>query len=512
MNAILPAAALAGLFPDWLRDAARMASPRMTGPRTLRFRLDPGPAFERHAELIRYPEFGGKLYCLTLRQRYLPYGDLHFVMSGNTHQDTLGESLWRAVSDANLLVPNEYWRTAPGYTPRKPLWAIRSDTRQPGAARVLEELGAARARETGLPHFLYRQGRHAYCNVNAPHRGEFYSVNPEGEWSLHYHPVTYPLDGTPSTVPGRAGTHPVSLAWLRNMAEPPAIRRPAGSSRVLPVVEAPGRAPLPRAARPPERFTVPFRAKGTSLTAPAPAPHPTTIPHPTTKEIPMPEPAAIPAVTGNASIKASSDPPPTDDPWEGAHAEVRLAPDAARFAKAAGLAQAGFVIGINGEDKDRECTVHFPGRTGNVRIPDDVLEPAPPFPAVTTSHGEIASIETAEALLIDSAARVRYQLEHGGRPDPDADQDRTRLAKALGSMCGLDPHELMRQLDPMIGQQVTAYAQARTRHPASRKRAAAVAAADIPKTRKPQAQAEAAPAPAPAAKNGARRTTARAKA
>ena len=472
MNDLVPVAAelAAGLFPEWLRDTVRIATVRMPDRDTVRFRIDPGRAFERSAELVRQPGYGGRVFNLTVRQRYLPYEDPQFVLSANVHLDTVAEALWRALNHANLLVPVEYWRSGAGYTTRKPLWAIETDARQPDAIKTMEALAAARAGETGTPHYLSRRGHQMWCNVNAPHRGEFYSVNPASEWSLHYHPVTYPLDDPPSELPDRVGTHPVVLAHLRNMAEPTGARRNTSPVTGLPLVTSPGKAPLPREAWPPEQFIVPFRAKGDKFN---PLPEPT-------KEIPMPEPAAIPA--------------PANDPWEGAHAEVQLVDDAARFAKAAGLAQTGFVVGFSdfSPDADRVCTVHFPGAAGNVTLPDDLLAPAAPFPAVTTSHGEIASIETAEALLIDSAARVRFQLEQGGKPDPEPDRDRRQLARALGNMCGLDPNDLVRQLDPMIGKQVAAYGKARGRRSAGAtrpaKKASAVAAADIPKVLAPQAQ------------------------
>lgn len=516
MAGLVPVEALTReMFPDWLRDATRMASVRVAEPDWARFRIDPGPAFERYAVLARQPGYAGRVFNLTIYQRCQPYQDLQFVVSSDLHQDRIGEAVWRGLNHANLLAPAEYWRTGgAGYTIRKPLWTVEADARQPGAARVLEALAEARAAETGLPHYVSRRGHRACCSVNAPHRGEFYSVNAEGEWSLHYQPATYPLDGPPGRQPDRSGIHPVMLAHLRYQAEPSTARTNAAGA--LPVIESPGRAPLPKAAWPPEAFTVPFRAKGDNLIPPAPEPHELLIVTAKKEKIAMPKTAREPASIASAP---AADSPPTDDPWEGANAEVRLVPDAARFAKAAGLAQAGFVIEVKqqaDDASDRVCTVHFPGRTGNVDLPNDLLTAAPPFPAVTTSHGEIASIETAEALLIDSAARVRYQLEWNGPPDPAANEDRGKLAKALGNACGIDPHDLVRQLDPMIDQQVSAYQAARAAHPAGRKRtgkrASAVAAADVPKPRKPAAKTAAADSQASSKSTTTTRSKARARA
>jgi hypothetical protein len=522
MTEMTPVTALtAALFPDWLAETARIASVRAASADTVRFRVDPGRAFERYAELERHPGSGGELFTLTVSQRFRPSEDLHPVVSGEVHRDQAAEALWRAVSHADLLVPNyEYWRA--GWPLQRPLWSAQADARQPGAARVMEALATVRARETGRPHFLSRMGHRVHCNVNAPYHGEFYSVNRAGEWSLHYHPVTYPLESPPTAPPDRIGTHPAVLAYERNIAETYAQRRRAALGRLPPpVVEFPGKAALPLAAWPPEKFYIPFRVRDrqrAALRPPPPAPaaaaEPAVQPRPATelqpaawnlvKELAMPEPASTPtAITGDS--------PPAGDPWEGAHAEVQLAPEPARYAQAAGLAQAGFVIdlGAGTSDTDRACVVHFPGKAGTITVPDDLLTPAAPFPAVTTSAGVIASIESAEALLIDCTARARVQQEQDKDPDLVLHDDRIKLARALSNMCGMDPQELVRQLEPMIGQQVTNYRQARTRHPAGRKRASEVAAADIPAPRPAPSQAQDTAVPVPAATPAASRPKSR---
>jgi hypothetical protein len=510
-----------------------MASVTAAGSGIMRCRVDPGRAFERYAELEQHSGLDGNLFTLTVSQRYRPSEGLHPVVSGEVHRDKAAEALWLAVGHADLLVPNsEYWRA--GWMLQKPLWTAQADARQSGAFHVMEALAAVRARESGRPHFLSRMGHRAHCSVTAPHRGEFYSVNPEGEWSLHFEPVTYPLDGPPSVPPDRVGTHPAVMAHLRIATGMPDRRRMRPGPPRPPVVEFLGKAALPQAAWPPEKFYIPFIAKGAlgpsprapglppvlgppSVTHAAPGP-PVTGPQPhdwnLMKEFTMPQEDKAPAEITAGSVAETSG-PSTDDPWVGEHAEVRLAPEAAEYAKAAGLAQAGFVISIkdDAEAADRECTVHFPGRAGNISVPDHLLTPAPPFPAVTTSAGEIASIESAESLLIDATARGRLQQDLGTEPDPVLHTDRIKLAKALSNMCGMDPQELVRQLDPMITQQVglyrTAFQEAKAQHPAGRKRASEVAAADIPKARPVPVKEQAQKSTAAPAAPGTRRPTSR---
>jgi len=104
----------------------------------LRFRLNPGRAFERYAELLFYPEGD---FNLTIHQRYQPYEDLVFVLSSEFPRVGAAETLWRSVNQADLLLPAPYWREA--YHLQKPLWTAQVDVREPRGIEVLQALAVS---------------------------------------------------------------------------------------------------------------------------------------------------------------------------------------------------------------------------------------------------------------------------------------------------------------------------------------------------------------------------------
>jgi hypothetical protein len=139
--------------------------------------------------------------------------------------------------------------------------------------------------------------------------------------------------------------------------------------------------------------------------------------------------------------------------------EACLADGAAHLAEAAGLAQAGTVVAVTaGPDVPWVTyTVHFPGRAGTqAGWTEGSLQPAPPFPPVATSAGEITSLMEAEDLLIERGADLKFLALVGREPPDLLLSDHYRLTSALARACGLPGTDLWAQIGPHVEERVRA--------------------------------------------------------
>lgn len=135
---------------------------------------------------------------------------------------------------------------------------------------------------------------------------------------------------------------------------------------------------------------------------------------------------------------------------------VQLTDDAAHVAETARLAQAGTVVGIE-PAPDGICTyaVHFPGRVGTQRgWTESSLRAAPRFDPVTTSVGEVTSLQEAEELLIERGAEIKLQALSVRQPAEALLGDHYRLTEEVARACGLSGAELLRQIEPQVEEKV----------------------------------------------------------
>ncbi|MEU8804877.1 hypothetical protein [Spirillospora sp. NPDC048819] len=99
----------------------------------------------------------------------------------------------------------------------------------------------------------------------------------------------------------------------------------------------------------------------------------------------------------------------------------------------------GTVTGILVPDHGpTEYYVGFLGETSNHKTIAADLEPAPPFPAATTSEGVIDDPLRAEANLVDTMTRIVNAESQGIRPHKDDLNDQQALLNALVAWNGMD--------------------------------------------------------------------------
>jgi hypothetical protein len=113
----------------------------------------------------------------------------------------------------------------------------------------------------------------------------------------------------------------------------------------------------------------------------------------------------------------------------------------------------GIVAGVQGEpDGDPNYLVEIPGVPYLVTEPARRLEPAPPFPLVTTQLGEMTRADQAEKALIKLAARNR-----GLAPATEATlrADCARLLDALSTWSGTPQRELLQDLGAGLAERIT---------------------------------------------------------
>lgn len=163
--------------------------------RMLRFRMDPGRAFERRGTIS---DAGDGWYHVTIADRHRPGGPLAVVtaafgMTAAEVPDELRGAAGRAWSRA---AARPHWRDALAGTVPKTLRAW------PGASatRAMTLAAGEIARDTGTTCFFCWQGGRPEC-VTVPPRDHaaFLSVTPEGAWSVHHGVDTYPVSGHPDS-------------------------------------------------------------------------------------------------------------------------------------------------------------------------------------------------------------------------------------------------------------------------------------------------------------------------
>ena len=135
--------------------------------------------------------------------------------------------------------------------------------------------------------------------------------------------------------------------------------------------------------------------------------------------------------------------------------EVHLVKEAAGVAKDAGLAQAGYVIGVTGErEGEYSYSVHFPGRAGTQSGWSSMLLRAARFSPVRLSTGEVTSIQDAENLLIELSARTELAVSRRAVIKPQELDDEIKLLKGLAAACGMEPVDLSDQLARQIEERI----------------------------------------------------------
>lgn len=160
--------------------------------------------------------------------------------------------------------------------------------------------------------------------------------------------------------------------------------------------------------------------------------------------------------------------------------EVRLTLSAATLAANTRLARAGYVIAceedpVEGRDL---YTVHFPGRAGNqdgwwptslCRVTFEPVE--------LPSGNRVTSMQAAEELLIELTAGLRVAKIRRQPADESLQADRAALAEGLASACGLEPSELLEQIQPRVSEHVSEQLACRER---TQRGGAQLAASDRP--------------------------------
>lgn len=144
-------------------------------------------------------------------------------------------------------------------------------------------------------------------------------------------------------------------------------------------------------------------------------------------------------------------------------ADVRLASEAVGVAKAAGLAQAGYVTEVTEErEGEYSFTVHFPGRAGTHRGWAETLLRRAWFEPISLTTGDVSSIREAEELLIELGAQAELPRRESGPAGLRPDEDRDKLCRELAAACGMEPADLARQMAPQIQQRVREHLNANT--------------------------------------------------
>ena len=239
MNDLITDIATAVLTPEAHTEFS-IVSVVTESPEEVRFRLDPGVAFEREGLITRGPDGSVRL---TISQRYRPDEYPSPIASAPLTGPFPGD-LQSSVTHANWRERRPHWRET---FRRDPNWTRVKTATTPSTIREGMRTVTEAAREENIAHFLWRagEGKLAYGN-NPPRSGVVFSVNPRGEWSFHAGPVTRPLDTPPdlSALTAERAEH----AW--------AVRLPAqdlgtGTAAAIRSVDQGVKAPDQPAPRPP---------------------------------------------------------------------------------------------------------------------------------------------------------------------------------------------------------------------------------------------------------------------
>lgn len=169
-----------------------IASVTRESPDEIRFRLDPGPAFERTGRILRDPS--GEV-ILRLFQRYRPDGEM-VLAAGAPLTGSLTSGLRSVIRQVNWPERRPCWRDA--YRIQEPRWVRVKTVTSSGIIPEAFRAVTGAAREKNIAHYLWRAGaaKIAYGN-NPSHAGVVFSVNPFGQWALHAGPETRPLETPP---------------------------------------------------------------------------------------------------------------------------------------------------------------------------------------------------------------------------------------------------------------------------------------------------------------------------
>jgi hypothetical protein len=185
----------------------------------LAFRMDPGNLFERRGYL--YDKQDGT-WNVGIIQRYQPDEQPQLTSRADARRLTeLPGALREAVSVARgstAYCPHWLERATTATLP----WLFTCPTSWPDASTIITSAAAQQAREAETVHFVYT-GADLVAAVNsAPGSGRFYSVTPDGDWSLHSGALTCPLSTAPILQ-----TEPPSATRRRPMA----VRQTAARQR-----------------------------------------------------------------------------------------------------------------------------------------------------------------------------------------------------------------------------------------------------------------------------------------
>lgn len=177
------------------REARRefsIASVVSESPDKVRFRLDPGVAFEREGLITRNPDGSASLH---VSQRYRP-DEYMSQVAGAPLIGRFAGDLRSSVTHANRRERRPHWREA--YRRQDPNWTrVMTVTKTSTILKSMRAVADA-AREKDIAHFLWRAGEGKIaCGNNPPPSGTVFSVNPRGEWSFHAGPDTRPLNAPP---------------------------------------------------------------------------------------------------------------------------------------------------------------------------------------------------------------------------------------------------------------------------------------------------------------------------
>jgi hypothetical protein len=196
MSDLMPAGLLLELLPRDLCAELCIADVTVQDHgRALRFRLDPGRAFERSGSI---EDAGGEWYNVGIRERYRPGDRLSYIsgssgMSAVEVPDELRGAAGRAYSRTAAL---PHWRDAFSVAVPKSV-GMWQDTTPQGIAVMTRDI-AELARADGCVLFVYT-GKDCFECATYPPVGveSFLSVTRQGYWSIHCRADTYPVDGWP---------------------------------------------------------------------------------------------------------------------------------------------------------------------------------------------------------------------------------------------------------------------------------------------------------------------------
>lgn len=138
--------------------------------------------------------------------------------------------------------------------------------------------------------------------------------------------------------------------------------------------------------------------------------------------------------------------------------EVRLNLDARELAAKTRLAQAGYVTACEedpagGHDR---YTVHFPGRAGDQGGWGPTSLDSASFEPVQLPGGvTVTSMQAAETMLIEQAAQIRIAKIRRKPADGTLQADHGALAEGLARICGLEPSELLEQMQPQVSERLS---------------------------------------------------------